>query len=148
MFVLISVGGCLDTLYDLLTGADHPDAKTICDTYSLFPPSAEWKGHILFVETSENCMSPEKLSDCLSEIERRGIFSEINGILVGKPQNEVFYEEYKAVYCEIASAYPQLPILYNINFGHAYPRTVLPYGIEVTVDVDARKIFFAESITA
>lgn len=142
------LGGCLDTIYDLLTGTDHPDAKTICDTYSLFPPSVEWKGNILFIETSENCMSPAKLSACLSEIERRGIFSEINGILVGKPQNEIFYEEYKAVYRETMSAYPQLPILYNINFGHAYPRTVLPYGIEVTVDVDTRKIHFVESITA
>ncbi|MFT8501210.1 MAG: LD-carboxypeptidase, partial [Lacticaseibacillus paracasei] len=43
------------------------------------------------------------------------------------------------------------PILYNLNFGHAYPRTVLPYGLQTTVDFDQRQVtvdepYFADKL--
>lgn len=139
------LGGCLDTLYDLLTGVDNPEAKIVCEKYGIFPDAEEWEGKILFIETSENCMPPERLAKILEAFDSRGIFSAIHGILVGKPQNEVYYEEYKAVYRTALAAYPNLPVLYNVNFGHAYPRTVLAYGAEVAVDVDKREIIYAES---
>ncbi len=60
-------------------------------------------------------------------IEQTGAFDGINGILVGKPQDERYYEEYKSVYLDILGS-RALPILYNVNFGHATPRTALPYG--------------------
>ena len=60
---------------------------------------------------------------------------------MGKPQNEAYYEAYKAVYRDILRD-PALPVLYNVNFGHAYPRTVLPYGARVRVDAAAQTIEF------
>lgn len=140
------LGGCLDTLYDLLTGIDNPEAKILCERYGLFPTAEEWAGKILFIETSENCMTPERLSKILEEFDSRGVLGVINGILVGKPQNEVYYEEYKAVYRAALAAFPNLPVLYNVNFGHAYPRTVLAYGAEVVVDVDKGEIVYTEPI--
>ena len=38
-----------------------------------------------------------------------------------------------------------LPILYNVNFGHAYPRCALPYGVSATVDLDEKIILLDES---
>ena len=38
-----------------------------------------------------------------------------------------------------------LPVLYNINFGHAVPITTLPIGTNVEVDFDNKKITLVES---
>ena len=69
----------------------------------------------------------------------------ITGILAGKPQDEVFYEEYKQVYRK-AVENPELSIVYNMNFGHAHPRCVLPYGVEAEVFGGENKILFRESM--
>ena len=37
-----------------------------------------------------------------------------------------------------------LPILYNVNFGHTSPMTILPLGIKVEVDLDKKEIRFLE----
>lgn len=77
-------------------------------------------------------------------LKRTGIFDVINGIIVGKPQDEQYYEEYKKIYCKVIED-KNLPIIYNVNFGHAYPRCIIPYGIETEVDLDKKNITFKES---
>ncbi len=67
----------------------------------------------------------------------------INGILVGKPQDETYYKEYKAVYARVITN-KELPILYNVNFGHSTPRCVLPYGALVEVDLEDKRVLFKE----
>ena len=32
-----------------------------------------------------------------------------------------------------------LPILYNVNFGHTSPMAILPLGLKVEVDLDKKK---------
>ena len=56
----------------------------------------------------------------------------MNGIVVGKPKDEQFYEEYKEVYLKVLHGFhcETLPILYNVNIGHAVPIGILPLGIE------------------
>ena len=68
------------------------------------------------------------------------------GIIVGKPKNETYYEEYKEVYRKIAfeAGKRDLPILYNVNFGHTSPMAILPLGIKVEVDLDKKEIRFLE----
>lgn len=68
------------------------------------------------------------------------------GIIVGKPKNETYYEEYKEVYRKIAfeAGKKDLPILYNVNFGHTSPMAILPLGIKVEVDLDKKEIRFLE----
>lgn len=140
------LGGCIDTLYDILVGDPTPDAKIVCDKYCIFPSRDEWVGKILFIETSENCMEPGMLKDFLSEIKDRGVFEVINGIIIGKPQNEVYYEEYKALYKSFLADYPNLSVVYNMNFGHAYPRMVLPYGMPIRVDMTKKEIQYLTPI--
>jgi Uncharacterized proteins, homologs of microcin C7 resistance protein MccF len=135
------LGGCLESLYDILTSNRYEDEKEICEKYHLFPSLEEWKGKILFIETCEEKPTPDILKKELLTLKEKGIFDVINGVLVGKPQDEAFYEEYKAVYWEVINN-KKLPILYNVNFGHATPRCVLPYGVHVKVDTD--KIIYKE----
>ena len=137
------LGGCLDSLNDILTGELYPDQKEICQKYNLFPK--DWTNKILFIETSEEKIKPEKFADSLRSLKNQGIFNRINGLLVGKPQDEIYYEEYKNKLIEIIDN-PSLPILYNLNFGHAIPRCILPYGIEVEVNANTQKIVFLEDI--
>ena len=41
--------------------------------------------------------------------------------------------------------YENLPVLYNVNIGHAVPIGVLSLGIEYEIDLDRKTIRFAES---
>ncbi|MGN0144463.1 MAG: S66 peptidase family protein [Clostridium sp.] len=139
------LGGCAESLYDILSGERYADEKEICETYSIFPSKKEWENKILFIETCEEQPTPKILKKELSALKETGIFDVINGIIVGKPQNEKYYEEYKNIYLEVINN-KELPILYNVNFGHALPRCVLPYGAEVQVDITKKSITLMEPL--
>lgn len=141
------LGGCLESLYDISTVTRYEDEKAVCEKYHLFPALEEWKDKILFIETCEEKPVPELFKKELLCLKERGIFDVISGIIVGKPMDETYYEEYKAIYNEVIEN-KDLPILYNVNFGHATPRCVLPYGIRVKVDAEEKKIVLQESMFA
>lgn len=135
------LGGCLESLFEMLVPGRHEDQVDICTKYQLFPDKEHWKGKILFLETSEDQPNPKLVRKMLEKLKEKGLFNEINGMIIGKPQGELFYEEYKSVYKEVINC-PELPVLYNVNFGHALPRTVLPYGALVRIDAEKQKISF------
>ena len=133
----------------MLVGGGFPDQKLIYDKYQIFPTLEERKGKILFIETSEERSTPAFYAQMLRifKVFRRNIScicNFFNGIFVGKPQNEIYYQEYKQVLCEIVDN-PDLPILYNVNFGHAYPRCILPYNALVAYDHNEKVFRFLES---
>ena len=39
-----------------------------------------------------------------------------------------------------------VPVIYNVNFGHAYPRCFIPYGIRCKIDFDNKKITIIEKM--
>lgn len=139
------LGGCLESFYDILTNTRYEDEKAICEKYEIFPTLNEWKNKILFLETCEEKPKPEEFEKELLTLKNTGIFNVISGIIVGKPQDEKYYEEYKEIYCRTIEN-KDLPIIYNVNFGHAYPRCIIPYGIETEVDLDKKVITLKEAI--
>lgn len=139
------LGGCLESIYDGYTGSRYFEQKHIYQSYQLMPSSLVWKDKIFFFETSEETPSPEDFRTYLEELVSQGVLKEIVAIMMGKPQNETYYHEYKAVLLEYAIRF-QLPTIININFGHAYPRTVLPYGIPVKIDFDVPSITILEAL--
>ena len=42
---------------------------------------------------------------------------------------------------------PDLPIVFNLNVGHALPRCIIPFGVEATVDAEKQSIRFADQQT-
>jgi muramoyltetrapeptide carboxypeptidase LdcA involved in peptidoglycan recycling len=64
-------------------------------------------------------------------------------VLVGKPMDETYAEEYKQLLVEVIEC-PELPIVFNINTGHAMPRCIIPFGVEAVVDADSQIIRFAD----
>lgn len=133
------LGGCVDTIFDIFDGERYADSPELCSRYGLFPSKKEWEGKILLLETSEEKMTPDKLKRAILKLKDTGIFDVVNGVLVGKPMDEAYYDEYKNVLLETIDN-PALPIVYNINIGHALPRCIIPFGIEATVDVEKQKI--------
>ena len=129
------LGGCLDTIYDIFNGTRYLDTVELCEKYSIFPKKEEWRGRILLLETSEEKMSPEKYRKALEFLKSRGVFDEVNGILLGKPDREIYADEYKKIAVEVVGR-KDLPIVYNINVGHALPRCIVPFGVECTVEKD------------
>ena len=130
------LGGCLD-VFPMMVGTD------------IWPSKEEWKGKILLLETSEEKPSPNLVTYYLRNLGAQGIFDVIEGIVVGKPQDEKYYEEYKAVYKKVLEEFHRedLPVLYNVNIGYAYPMGILPLGTEVQIDFVIKKLTLLESPT-
>ena len=135
------MGGCLESLYDILTTTRYEDEKDVCEKYGLFPTKEEWLGKILFIETCEEKPTPELFEKEITMLKNRGVFDSVNGVLVGKPQDETFYQEYKDILIKVIDN-DKLPIVYNVNFGHATPRCALQYGVVAKVDMKQKKIYF------
>lgn len=136
------LGGCIDTLFDFFDGGRYADMPEVCQTYGLFPPAEDWAGKILLLESSEEYMPPEKYRQALRHFKAAGVFAAVSGVLVGKPMNGVYESEYfSALREEIAD--PALPVMCNVNIGHALPRCILPFGVEAHVDAEKQKITFA-----
>ena len=135
-------GGCIESLYEMYTGENQ---KEIFKKYNILPTLDEWKEKILFIETSEEAMEPSKLEDALTCFKNEGILQSVKGIIVGKPIDEKYYEEYKEVYTKIFVDI-DTPVLFNVNFGHAVPRCIIPYNALAKVDYDNKTITIEEKI--
>lgn len=138
-------GGCIESIYDAYTGERHGDDNLVYKKYNILPTIDEWNEKILFIETSEEMLTKEKLKIILQELKNRGILKAVKGLIVGKPINEKYYEEYKEVYKEIFKDL-NTPVLYNVNFGHSVPRCIIPYSASATIDYDNKKIYINEPI--
>ena len=130
------LGGCID-VFPMIVGTE------------IWPTKEEWKDKILLIETSEDRPNPIYITYYLRNLGALGIFDEIKGIIVGKPQAEQYYEEYKEVYKKVLKEFNKetLPVLYNVNIGHSESIGILPLGTEIEVDFDKKKIYLKESPT-
>ena len=129
------LGGCLDA-FPIYVGTE------------IWPSVEEWKDKILFLETSEDKPSPDYVYCYLLNLGAQGILNAVKGIIVGKPAEGEHYEEYKDVLKKVLKEFNRedMPVLYNVNFGHSFPIGIIPYGIECELDVDNKTITLLESV--
>lgn len=131
------LGGCLDVFLQLLGT-------------SIWPSKEEWAGKIMFLETSEADMPHEILTWYLRNFAAQGLFDVVNGIIVGKPARRGRYGPYKEAYRTVVgkeAGHPELPILFNVNFGHAEPIGVIPYGVKCRLNADKKTLTLLEPAT-
>ena len=137
------LGGCLDSIFNIFDTPRYEDTVCLCKKYSLFPSLDEWKNKILLLETSEERPKPELFRKMIVKLQEYGIFDVISGLIIGKPQNEEYYNEYKQIILdEIRNK--NLSIVYNINIGHSTPRCIIPFGVNAKVDIERQIIEFKE----
>lgn len=116
------LGGCIEILNLLMTT-------------SLWPSLEEWKGKLLLIESFN--MSDEELRRSLRGLKEAHIFEAIKGIIVGRPPQRERFESYKEIYRQVVgneAKRPDLPILYNVNVGHAYPIGLFGLGLKYEID--------------
>ena len=135
------LGGCVDTLFDMFDGTRYADMPAVIRRYGLFPTAAEWRGKILLLESSEEQMSPEKYRRALGFLRDAGVFAAVSGVLVGKPMDDRHHAAYKQALLDVIPD-ATLPIVCNLNVGHAQPRCILPFGVRATVDAAAQTVCF------
>lgn len=131
------LGGCIDVFPELLGT-------------SLWPCLEEWRGKLLLIETSEVDMPEMVLTWFLRNLHAQRILHVISGIVVGKPAFEDKIEKYKEVYKQVIgfeAGLPDLPIIYNVNVGHAYPIGVFPLGLPYEIDCDKKTLTLLEPAT-
>jgi muramoyltetrapeptide carboxypeptidase LdcA involved in peptidoglycan recycling len=128
------IGGCIEVL-EFAKGT------------VLWPEKKYWNDSILFFETSEEKPEPNNIKYWLRNYAIQGILHKANGIIFGKPQDEKYYEEYKVEIQKVMKEFnlEDLPILYNLNFGHTEPKFILPYGARAEINCDKKTFTILES---
>ncbi|WP_314849181.1 LD-carboxypeptidase [Treponema lecithinolyticum] len=131
------LGGCVDVFLNLIGTP-------------LWPSLDQWKGKLLLLETSEENMSAGMLKAVLRNLCAQGIFDVISGIVVGKPAFSDKAQAYKEVYKTVVgfeAGHAELPVLFNVNVGHAYPIGLFPLGLTYEIDCDKQTFRLMESAT-
>ncbi|AXE60712.1 carboxypeptidase [[Mycoplasma] phocae] len=131
------IGGCLESLADLFI--DEKKRK-INVQYDLFTNKTNFKNKVLLLETCELKLPPNEIELMLQEIAKTGCFDNLEGVIIGKPQNEKYFEEYKNLFSTFFSKYKNLSVVYNINIGHAYPKMILQLLGKIEIDVNNQEI--------
>lgn len=135
------LGGCIDSMFDIFDPGRYADMPVLCEKYHLFPEKEEWQGKILLLESSEEKPSPEVYRKALEHLKARGVFDAVSGVLAGKPMDETYDREYRQLLAEVIGR-PELPVVCNVNIGHAQPRCIIPFGRAATVDAAEQVIRF------
>lgn len=135
------LGGCLESLFDIFDQMRHQEMVEMCRKYEIFPTLEEWNGKILLLETSEEKPEPIRYQLMIQTLQDSGLFQVLAGVLIGKPQDESYSHEYKKILLETITN-ESLPILYNLNVGHASPRCIVPFGVLAKVDSEQQIIQF------
>lgn len=131
------LGGCLEVL-EMAKGS------------SLWPNKQQWKGAILFLETSEEGPSQSYVIRCLRNYAATGILQELSGIIIGRPANvgedKLFqYDEAIQHVVNIECGLSSLPIVTQMDFGHTDPMMCLPYGVQAEIDPLSKTFSITES---
>ncbi|MFE7064028.1 S66 peptidase family protein [Sutcliffiella sp. NPDC057660] len=128
------IGGCIEVL-EFAKGTE------------LWPDSKHWENSILFFETSEEKPEPAFIKYWLRNYAAQGILQKAKGIIFAKPQDEKYYDEYKVEIQRVMKEYDleDLPILYNLNFGHTEPKFILPYGAMAEINCEKGTFTILES---
>lgn len=137
----VSWGGNIEILsWLLMAGRPIPDAE-------------HCRGGILLLETSEELPSGTEVYRILRAMGERGLLSQFFAVLFGRPkawslerhntpEQKLAYraDVHQAVLRGLAEYAPDAMAVLDVDFGHADPQVVLPYGGLIRVDGAAHRI--------
>lgn len=123
-------GGCIEVL-EFLKGT------------RFWPAPSFWEGKVLFFETSEESPPPVQVRRMLRNYALQGAFDRAAALLFGRPrgytdaQKEQLEQDIVGVVAdELGRA--DLPIVAEMDFGHTDPQHILPLGVPIEIDCEAR----------
>lgn len=139
------LGGNLECLYEAYVGDRFKEEKKILEDLDFLPDTDEWKDKILFFDTNEHSNSPLKIKKMLVDLDSYINYVKLKGVMIAKPINEKYYNEYKEIYTDFFKK-KNIPVIYNVNFGHSFPRCFIPYGIKCQIDFTSKEITIIEKM--
>ncbi len=124
------LGGCFEVL------------EFLKDTDYWVKPN-DWKGKIMFIETSEVKMKPDNFRWILRNFAASRILHNVAGLLVGRPYDNKYAQDYDDILLKVIKdeeGLDNLPIVTGMDFGHTCPTFSIPYGIMGEINC-AKKTF-------
>lgn len=134
-------GGCLEIL----------ELHLAVDTY--FPKSLD--DIILYVETSEELPTAGFVYRFFAALAERGLLQKVKALLIAIPKTqfigqlppggrEHFMDQQRCFINKALHDYnmTELPVVFNLHFGHVDPQMIIPNGSIATIDGHQQKIFF------
>jgi muramoyltetrapeptide carboxypeptidase len=128
------IGGCLETICWHLKGSS-----------SWIDPT----GAILLLETSEEAPPPSDVDAYLTDLDQLGVFDGAAALVVSRPYG--YTAERREVLWDVVARRTErsgLPVLGNVDAGHADPMITLPFGVEAELDASQRRFRLLEAPTA
>lgn len=110
-----------------------------------WPQPGFWKRKILFLETSENKPSVEQVRYWLRNYGVMGVYDQLSGLIIGRPRDYSIQEKvaFEAMIQQVVRdefGQAELAIVSNVDFGHTDPQLILPLGVDVEINPQARKL--------
>lgn len=129
------MGGCLEVI-DWLRGSP------------VWPDLSVWRESILFLELSEEAISPSAVVRILRSIAATGALQAVRGILFGRPYGEESsFSAYDTALLDVCRelGLESLPLVTQMDFGHTDPMFIVPYGIEAEIDCDRQQLHYIDA---
>ena len=99
--------------------------------------------YILFLEDHEGFGSPAVVAKWLTNLEHRGVFEHVKGLIFGH-YSERYYPEMDEILWRIGERY-DIPVVKCEDFGHGVFNAIIPIGITATLDTEYEHLGFHES---
>ncbi len=109
---------------------------------------ADFANTILFFEDIPDFCDVEYMGNFFDWLGRKGYLQVLKGVIIGKMCTRSPFTPYaKEIRRVVSGKYglENLPILYGMNFGHASPICILPYGAEVQLDIEQLRFTILDS---
>lgn len=109
---------------------------------------SDFKNAIFFYEDIPEIWGKDYAEWFFNWLGENGYLQVLSGIVIGKMRSPEPFEPYAEIIRRVVSEkykLPDLPIMYGLNFGHASPICVMPYGAQAELDVDDLRFEIKES---
>ena len=115
----------------------HTGIKEI-DQTPLFAPFEEIDNIILFIEDMVEYTTPAAFYNFFIWLDKKDVMPNVKGLIIGRfneyPENENYKNALTRAVNDLGLT--DLPILFNMPFGHTSPICALPYGAMAEIDCD------------
>lgn len=135
------IGGCFEMLETQLMMEN-----------GLFPEVLH-QGDVLALETSGEVPDPAEIERFLGVLGEQGVLGRLGGVIVGKPEtpggslkerDTYRQEQRKQIHQSISKYNEGIPIVFDLDFGHAAPVLPLPLGSRIRIDSEKQTVKFSE----
>lgn len=135
-------GGCVESVDEMLRHGVQ------------IPTLEQFENIVLMLETSEEIPSADYVFRVFRALGERGILGRVQGVLVGrakawefdKPNTDEEKAEYRKQQQEtimraVRKYNTEIPVIQNMNFGHTDPQIPMPYGSNIRIEAENKRIF-------